>query len=451
MPPPRRPLPPRRKPSGLGARDAVVACLGSILDNGRPLDDAFEAALLRAGPMEPRDRAFARLLVMTVLRRKGELDAVLASFLERPLSQDSGRLKPILLSAAAQLLILETPPHAAINLAVEQCRADRKAHRFDKLTNAVLRRVSEKGKEILAGLDPVTANIPPWLLGRWQAAYGAERAREIALASLGEATLDLSVKDDARLWADRLGGDVLPTGTVRLRRPPSRVDELAGFAEGAWWVQDAAAALPTRLLGNVKGSRIADLCAAPGGKTAELLAAGAEVVAVEKAPARITRLKENLTRLKLEAEVVEADLFAWAPEGTFEAVLLDAPCSATGTIRRHPDILHLRRKDDTSERTNLQRRMLDRAADLVAPDGLLVYCTCSLEPEEGERQIADFLSRNAAFERMPIAPGEAGIDAAWITDFGDLRTLPQYLPNPDPELAGMDGFFAARLKRQRQP
>jgi 16S rRNA (cytosine967-C5)-methyltransferase len=455
MPPPRRPNArqspnvPQSKAPGYVAREVVVACLTSILERGRPLDDAFDAAAGKFGTLESRDRAFARLVVMTVLRRKGELQAVVASFIEKPLPADSGTLWPILLSASAQLLMLDTPPHAAISLAVDQCRDDRKAHRFDKLANAVLRRVSTSGKDVLAGVDPVTANVPPWLLGRWTETYGETLAREIAAASLTEAALDLSVKSDPEAWATRFGGIVLPTGTVRIRRAGAgRIEEIPGYADGAWWVQDAAATLPARLLGPVSARRVADLCAAPGGKTAELAMAGAKVTAVDHSPARLARLRENLARLSLDADVVEADVLTWEPGSEFDAVLLDAPCSATGTIRRHPDILHLRRKDDTSQRVALQQRLLDRAARLVAAGGVLVYCTCSLEPEEGEAQVARFLESHPGFARVPVAPGEAGIDASWVTPAGDLRTLPCHFARPEPELSGLDGFYAARLQRR---
>ncbi|MGE0024358.1 MAG: RsmB/NOP family class I SAM-dependent RNA methyltransferase [Hyphomicrobium sp.] len=445
---PNRPSKPPPKPAGLAARDAVAACLTSILGRGRPLDDAFEAAITKAGLDQARDRAFARLVVMTVLRRKGELEAVVASFLEKPLPADTGRLRPILLSAAAQLLVLETPPHAAIGLAVDQCRGDPKARRFDRLTNAVLRKVASTGREVMATLDPIIANIPPWLLSRWNEAYGEATARGIAAASLAEAALDLSVKSDASAWAEKLGGHLLATGSVRLARAGAgRVEDLPGYADGAWWVQDAAAALPARLLGDVAGQRVADLCAAPGGKTAELASAGARITAVDQSPLRLRRLAENLARLKIEADVVEADVLSWAPGTTFDAVLLDAPCSATGTIRRHPDILHLRRKDDTAARVALQERMLASAARLVAPGGRLVYATCSLEPEEGETQIARFLAGRPEFSRLPVAPGEAGIDAAWITRDGDLRTLPSHLAAEAPGLSGLDGFYAARLEK----
>jgi len=447
---PRRPhaTPRRGEPltSGLAAREVAVAALSAVLDRGLLLDEAFDIALSRAGPLDARDRGLARLIVLTVLRHKGELDAALGAFLERPLPAETGRLKSILLSGAAQLLFLDTPPHAAISLAVDQCRLDRKARRFDKLTNAVLRRVASAGRAPFASLDPVQVNIPGWLMARWTAAYGAALAHDIAAASLREAPLDLSVKSDAAQWAERLGGLLLPTGTVRLARA-GRIEELPGFAEGAWWVQDAAAALPARLVGAAPGLSVADLCAAPGGKTAQLAAAGASVTAVDQAPARIARLKENLSRLGLAAEVVEADVLAWEPGLAFDAVLLDAPCSATGTIRRHPDLLHLPRKGEIAGRAALQRRMLAHASGLLKPGGVLVYCTCSLEPEEGPRQSARFLGDHPAFSRVPIAPGEAGIDPAWLTEDGDLHTLPSHLPLAEPGLSGLDGFYTARFRK----
>lgn len=448
MPPPHRDQKQRPRPSGYAARELVVECLAAVLDRGRPLDDAFEAAVvLHGNDLPARDRAFARLIVMTVLRRKGELDAVLDAFLEKPLPANGGRIRPILLSAAAQLLFLDTPPHAAISLAVDQCRDTTKTQRFAGLTNAVLRRVSTTGKDVLAGVDAVTANIPARLLENWQQAYGADTARAIAEASLAEAALDLSIKSDAPAWAEKLGGVLLPTSTVRLARA-GRVEDLPGYAEGAWWVQDAAAALPSRLLGDVRGRDVADLCAAPGGKTAELAAAGARVTAVDASAIRLRRLSENLARLQLDAEIVEADATAWDPGRQFDAVLLDAPCSATGTIRRHPDILRLKRKDDTSERVALQRRLIANAARLVKPGGILVYGTCSLEPEEGAKIVDRFLASAEDMERVPLTPGEGGIDGAWLTAEGDLRTLPCHLPNQDPALAGLDGFFAARLRKR---
>lgn len=442
---PRKPEP-ARLPPGLAVRETAVRLIAAVLIDHRSLDEAL-AKELGSSALEPRDRALARLIAGTVLRRSGELEAVLSSFLEKPLPARKGNLWPILLAGAAQLLFLDTPPHAAVGLAVEQTRRDRRARTFDRLVNALLRRVTREGASVLEGGDAAKLNVPSWIYERWERAYGAEGAHRIAEASLAEAALDVTAKSEPEVWAERLGGTVLPTGSIRLRSG-GRVEALPGFEEGAWWVQDAAAALPARLLGDVAGHTVLDMCAAPGGKTAELAAAGAEVTALDLSGARLERLQQNLARLKLKATLVEADAAAWEPGRTFDAVLLDAPCTATGTIRRHPDILHLKRESDIAALAELQSRMLDNAARLVAPGGLLVYCTCSLEPEEGSEQIARFLARNAAFERVPVAPGEIGIAAEWLTEAGELRTLPFHLPHEERGLAGMDGFFAARLRRR---
>ena len=427
------------------ARDLAVSALFSVWVENRAFDDAFAKAA-ETRDVAPRDRAFARLVASTALRRRGELRAVVAQFLQKPLPENQGRLEPILLAAAAQLLILQTPPHAAISLAVDQCRADRSAQRFDKLANAVLRRVSVEGAQILARLDSVVLNIPLWMLTRWQANYGAATAHKIGEASLREAPLDLSVKGDAALWAGKLGGIALPTGTVRLNHS-GRIEEIDGYQDGAWWVQDAAAALPALLLGDVKGLAVADLCAAPGGKTAQLANAGARVTAVDKSHGRLARLKTNLARLGLDAETAVADAATFAPGQLFDAVLVDAPCTATGTIRRHPDIVHLKRPEDIAALADVQRRILAQAATLVRPGGTLVYCTCSLEPEEGLDQIAAFLSATPSFNRKPVVAGEHGIEAEWISADGELRTLPHHLDTLPPGQTGLDGFYAARLVR----
>ena len=266
-------------PDGLAARQLAASAIFAVLDQRRSFDEAFLRAA-DAAKLAPRDRAFARAIATTVLRRRGEIKAVLSKFLEKPLPAKEGKLEAILLSAAAQLLFLKTPPHAAISLAVDQCRADPSTGRFAKLTNAVLRRVSEQGEEILTTLDAVELNIPEWLMARWRDAYGEDIARQIAEASLQEPPLDLTVKGgDAAEWAETLSGIVLSTGSVRLTEA-GRIEDIAGYEQGEWWVQDAAATLPARILGQVKGLDIADLCAAPGGKTAQLASAGANVVAV---------------------------------------------------------------------------------------------------------------------------------------------------------------------------
>jgi 16S rRNA (cytosine967-C5)-methyltransferase len=440
---------PRSQPPGLPARQLAVRLLAGVLQDKRPLEHvlADSVAAPRFADLDARDRALARAVAATALRRQGELEHVLGAFLERPLPRDQGRLWPILLAGAAQLVCLDMPAHAVVDLAVETTRRDRATHRFAKLVNAVLRRVAERGAQLLAGQDAVHLNIPDWLWQSWSAAYGPDAARRIAEASLREAPLDISAKEDAAGWAARLGATLLPAGSLRLASH-GRIEDLAGYAEGAWWVQDAGAALVARAAGDVAGLDVADLCAAPGGKTAALAAAGARVTAVDISPPRLARLRDNLRRLSLPAELVEADAAAWSPGRTFDVVVLDAPCTATGTIRRHPDILRLKRPDDVPRMAELQGRMLARAATLVRPGGRLLYSTCSLQPEEGEHRIATFLATHAQFHRTPIAPAEIGADRTWIDPDGAIRTLPFHLPLHSPELSGIDGFYVSLLRRQ---
>jgi 16S rRNA (cytosine967-C5)-methyltransferase len=430
---------------GLSARRIAVDILDDVLRRRRPLDDHFDGEHAHPGlpALADRDRALVRKLVATVLRRLGTLRRLLSSSLDRGLPNDAPRLEMILLVGAAQIIWLDVPDHAAVDLAVRLAQADRRASRYAGLANAVLRRIArERASHVGAepGLD-----TPEWLMARWSRTYGAEVARAIAAAHSHEPPLDLTVKSDPSNWAARLRGRDLPTGTVRLvaHGPVSR---LPGYEEGAWWVQDAAAALPARLLGDVHGLSVADLCAAPGGKTAQLAHAGARVTAIDRSPARLPRLKDNLVRLALAADVVAADALEWQG-GPFDAVLVDAPCSSTGTIRRHPDIAHLKREEDIAALVAVQHQLIDRAVALTRPGGTVVYCSCSLEPEEGEAQIAALLERDPRVRRSPISAAEVGGMQECITAAGELRTLPCHLPDPDPRMAGLDGFYAARLQR----
>jgi len=429
---------------GLAARRIAVDILDGILRRHRPLDDHFDGEHAHPGlpALADRDRALVRKLVATVLRRLGTLRQLLGAALDRGFPADAPRLELILLGGAAQILWLDVPDHAAVDLGVRLAQADRRAARYAGLINAVLRRIArERPTQAPApGID-----TPDWLMRRWTQAYGPDVARAIAEAHSHEPALDLTVKSDLAGWAARLRGRVLATGTVRLiaHGPVSR---LPGYGEGAWWVQDAAAALPARLLGDVKGQKVADLCAAPGGKTAQLALAGAQVTALDRAPGRVARLKENMGRLSLPAEVIAADILQWQG-GPFDAVLLDAPCSSTGTIRRHPDIPYLKRDEDIAALAALQHQLLDRAVALTRPGGTLVYCSCSLEPEEAEDQIAALLAREPGIRRQPITPAEVAGLAEFVTESGDLRTLPCGLPDPDPRMGGLDGFYAARLQR----
>lgn len=432
---------------GLPARHAAVTLLEAVLAKGQSLDAAFSGHARHGtlASLSERDRALARAIAATALRRKGQIEEIFHGLLERPIKGRTGALNAIILAAMAQLLFMETPVHAVVNLAVHQCKRDRQARRFDGLVNAILRRVASSGPEITSVQDAARLNTVDWLWQRWSAAYGPATARRIAEAHLHEAALDLTVKSDPDGWATRLGGIVLPTGSVRLKGK-GRIEKLEGFDEGAWWVQDAAAALPARLLGDVGGKRVADLCAAPGGKTAQLAHAGAHVTAVDLSKKRLAHLAGNLERLKLTAERVEADATAWKPSEPFDAVLLDAPCSATGTIRRHPDIPYLKRPSDMEKLAELQARLLCHAASLVRPGGRLVYCTCSLEPEEGERQIDRLLAAEPAVHIDPIDPSEVPGCESCVTPDGHLRTLPFALTTGEPGLDGLDGFFVARLE-----
>jgi 16S rRNA (cytosine967-C5)-methyltransferase len=432
-------------PPGLAARKIAAEILEAVLRRGRPLDEQLESHAALAA-LEDRDRALARHLIATVLRRLGTLRHLLSLFLERGAPPvKAPRTESALLIGAAQILWLDVPDHAAVDLAVRLAQADDHAKHFAGLVNAVLRRVIKEGPQRLSEMDSVRADTPAWLLQRWQRAFGAETARAIAAANAQEPALDITVKSDPQKWAAQLNGIVLPTGTVRFPAQ-GRISAMPGFAEGAWWVQDAAAALPARLFGDVRGKRIADLCAAPGGKTMQLAQAGAQVTAVDRSAARLERLRDNLARVGLQAETVAADATEWVAE-PFDAVLLDAPCSSTGTIRRHPDIPWIKRESDLTALTALQQRLLVRAAALVKPGGTLVYCVCSLEPEEGIAQATALLQHEPALRRQPIAAHEIGGMDELLTPEGDLRSLPSQLPAADSRLGGLDGFYTARFKR----
>jgi 16S rRNA (cytosine967-C5)-methyltransferase len=384
-----------------------------------------------------------RRLVATILRRLGTLGHILSRLLDRGVPTDAPRAQSALLIGAAQILWMDVPDHAAVDLSVRMVQSDRKAAKYAGLVNAVLRRCAREGQPLIDEVAAQTLDIPPWLMARWTTHYGETAAKEMAVALSYEPSLDLTVKSEADAWAMRLHGEVLPTGSVRTLLQGS-VTMLPGFDDGQWWVQDAAAALPARLFGDLKGKRIVDLCAAPGGKTAQLVHGGAQVTAVDRSPNRVARLRENLARLSLEAETVVVDGTEYPGEG-FDGVLLDAPCSSTGTIRRHPDVAWLKQDSDIVMLTALQRRLLHKAASILKPGGTLVYCTCSLEPEEGEQAIADLLAKDSSMRRAPADASEVAGLAEIVTPEGDLRTLPSHLPHADPRLSGLDGFYAARL------
>ena len=413
--------------TGGAARALAIDLLATVLLEGGRLEDA--------GPDRetPEVRAFARRLAATTLRRAGQIDALLDRFLSRPLPRRAERTRLLLMLGMTQLLFEDVPAHAAVDTVVGLADT-----RMKGLVNAVLRRSAREGQALVEGQDAARLNTPPRLLAGWEAAYGEAAARAIAEAHLREAPLDLTLRRP-EAPGPLPEGETMPTGSLRIARPGA-IGRMPGYEDGGWWVQDLAAALPVRMLGPVAGERVLDLCAAPGGKTAQLAAAGARVTAVDRAPQRLDAARANLARLGLEAEWIEADAADWRPDDPFPAVLLDAPCSATGTIRRHPDILHRRAGRRLDGLIELQDRLLANAARATAPGGRLVYACCSLEPEEGPGRIAAFLAERSDFALEPVAfpalPEAAAPDGA-------LRTLPSMLSGQ----GGMDGFYAARLVR----
>ena len=383
-----------------------------------------------------------RAIIGAALRHRGEIAEILSRLLDRDIPEKTGRVLDILHVAIAQMLFLDVPDRAAVSLAVDHASSDRRVRPYKGLVNGVLRRLGREREDITADLDADRLNTPDWLFESWKETYGEDQARAIAAAHKREAALDLTVQKDPETWAERLGGAVVGVKTVRLSRKGA-IDKLEGFEDGAWWVQDAAAALPARLLGDVSGKQVADLCAAPGGKTAQLAAAGANVTAVDISKSRLKRVSENLARLNLTADIVASDLRDWDPAGPFDAILLDAPCSATGTIRRHPDVPWIKRPRDIEKLAEIQADLLRRAANWLKPGGLLVYCTCSLERSEGEEQIGTFLSDVAGFEVIPVLPEEIGGVSQCITPEGYLRTLPHHLTDTE-SIQGRSGRFFCR-------
>lgn len=527
MTPPRSPAPrspaPRRparrpRPAAVTARGAALALLSAVLDQGRPLDDAFDSA---AAGLSGRDRAFARLLAAATLRHLGGLDGLIDPCLTRPLPRAGTGARHLLRLGATQLVILGTPPHAAVAATVAEARARPPLVAYAGLINAVLRRLASADPATLAAriaADPL-ALWPAWLADQWRRTYGAETAAALALACTREAPLDLTLRGrpgdpPAATLAAGLGATLLPGGSLRLAPPvgpdgrdgsddppqtaPTRATDPAaadarsgavlarwpGFAQGQWWVQDAAAALPVRLIladpspadpspasprpadpspadpaaAPLHGWLVIDLCAAPGGKTLQLAAAGARVLAIDRSAARLARLTDNLARTDLAAAVTPlvadatADPATWGAAarpwiGRADLVLVDAPCTATGTLRRHPDAAWIKRPTDAAALAGIQDRLLDRAHGLVRPGGTLVYCVCSLDPAEGAPRIAAALARHGDLDRHPVSPATLAtldLPADARTANGDLRLLPCHWA----ARGGLDGFFIARLIRR---
>ncbi len=427
---------------GLAARVAATRILAAVLEKKTSLDGMLDSEngnpVYRA--LSLADRALVRAIVNSALRHLPRIEAALPMLLDGPLPQGARSLHHVLVIGAAQMLYLDVPDHSAVDLAVEQAHRDPRNKRFVKLVNAVLRRLGREKAEIEKAIADVPV-LPGWFHDRLVSAYGDEVAQRISEAQLTPASIDLTVKADPALWAEKLGGTVLPNGSVRLGQFEGQIPSLEGFAEGAWWVQDLAASIPVKLMGDISGKRVADLCAAPGGKTAQLAHAGAKVTALDQSGNRLRRLRENLDRLGLQAETVEANMLKYQPEQLFDAVLLDAPCSSTGTLRKHPDVCWTKDENDIAKLAALQGQMLRHALTLVGPGGIVVFSNCSLDPSEGEEMIAQVLTENPTFERVAVRKEDwPGMEAA-VTAEGDLRTTPDMF-------GGVDGFFSSVLRKK---
>ncbi|MEM6415850.1 MAG: transcription antitermination factor NusB [Pseudomonadota bacterium] len=440
------------KIAGLDARRAAID-LTQMVEDGHLLDDAL--SFCKAfGLLEGPDRSFARALASTILRRRGSIDAVLDDYIDRPFPKKARRAMHILRCAAAQSLFLETPAHAVVSTAVEIAKEYQETRGFSGVINAIARRIAEKGPGALSTL-PERVDTPAWLWRSWERHYGPAVTKGLAAAHRNEAAVDLTLKNPTQAleWAHRLNGTVIGKETVRLLDAP-QITKLEGYSDGAWWVQDVAASMPARLLldaiGSLSEKTVYDLCAAPGGKTMQLAAQGANVTAVDASRRRLHRLRDNLERLALKASIAECNLAEFHPSEPADAVLLDAPCSATGTIRRHPDILWSKTQEQVVDLAATQRQMVNASLKWLKPGGLLVYCVCSLQPEEGERQVNEILKENPELALVPIEPDTMEAMAgeklrSLATKDGYLRTLPSHLSG----LRGMDGFFCARFVKNQ--
>ncbi len=423
------------------ARMVAAKAVHAVLTQGQPLETALssQAAFDR---LDSRDRAFARLMVATVFRRMGQIDHVLKQFLKRPAPAFPMALLRI---GAAQLMFLKTPAHAAVGETVMLAKRSGKTRGFAGLINAVLRRTAEQGAALAAQLPP-KSNIPAWIYNSWEKAYGRSQAQRMAAMLIKDPPLDLNVKSTPEIWAEQLSGQALFAHTVRLDQA-SNVPDLAGFSQGEWWVQDLAATLPVLSMGDIKGKQVLDMCAAPGGKTLQLATQGAQVTALDKSETRMARVRDNLERTGLKARLIVTDALTWQADTDFDIILIDAPCSATGTYRRHPDVLYNKNPKMVQALQKIQRQLLNHAATQLKPGGEIVYCTCSLQPDEGEAQIKRFLSQNPNFTIASPECSSAGLIADVIkpTPDGYIRALPHFIS----EKGGMDGFFSVRLMKQK--
>ena len=417
---------------GLAPRRAALYLLDQVIGEGKLLPELIGEGALQH--LSPEDRARAQRLATETLRGLARADRMLARFLQKtpPLA-----VRNVLRLCTVELAGGEAA-HGVVNAGVEMVARNKRTSSMKGLVNAVLRKVAAEGPEGWSKL--ALPRMPGWIRSPLKDAYGPEVVAAIEKAQFAGAPLDITAKDPAAAHA-QLGGTLLPNGSIRLAEA-GQVSALAGFEAGDWWVQDAAAAMPVQVLAPQKGEKILDLCAAPGGKTMQIAAAGAEVTAVDSSAGRMRRVEENLTRTKLTAETVVCDAFEYEATG-YDAVLLDAPCSATGTIRRHPDLPYAKDGSEFAALIDQQARMIDHALTLLKPGGRLVFCTCSLLPDEGEVQVEEALERHAGLTVERAALDREGLDPAWQTEEGGLRLRPDFWA----DLGGMDGFYIAQLRK----
>ena len=432
-----------RQSRGLIARSNALSLLEKIIQENKSLEEAL-AECREFAFLEQRDKAFVRFLIGSTLRRLGQIDDLLNHFLKRPLPQREKKTRNILRMGITQIIFMETPPHAVVDTSVNLCQKTGNSGKKG-LVNALLRRVLLEGQKKFLKQDPAFLNTPSWMWKTWKETYGIPYCRQIATAHLTQPALDLTVKSNPEFWAKKLNARILPTGTLRIANN-GKIQDLTGFKEGAWWVQDTAASIPARVLiaslQNYKKPKILDLCAAPGGKTAQLATSLKCVIAVDRSKSRTKLLKENMKRLNLTVKIITSDITNYKPNNPVDGILLDAPCTATGTIRRHPDVLHNKKPEDVLRLAKIQLELLKAAVEFLKPDAILIYSVCTLQPEEGPRVIQKILSLRDKLKRVPIDPLEFGLPQSAQARTGDLRTLPFHLG----KLGGMDGFFISRLK-----
>ena len=438
---------------GLATRRTAHRLMGAIIDKRTSLDALTDDQ--NGNPhylaLEARDRALLRAILMVALRHRVELDLLIDSYVDKALPAGATALRNVLHVAFAQILFLDIPDHSAVDLAVESANRDPRLKRFASLINALTRRAVRHKDAALKLIKKSTPRSSTRFSDRLIEVYGPDKAARIEAAHRLEAPIDFTVKvaGEIEYWASELGADILPTGSLRIGALETDIQALSGYQQGAWWVQDTAASLPVKLFGELDGKLALDLCAAPGGKTAQLLAMGASVTALDMSANRLRRLAENLERLRLGAQckLAATSLFDFEPDQQFDAVLLDAPCSSTGTVRRHPDIPWTKTWHDIEKLADLQSRMLDNAAHFVAPGGQLVFSNCSLDPLEGEEVVRRFLADQDGFKLRPVDPAQVPGCEDRISSEGFIRTTPADLTFKSPHLSGLDGFFAAIFER----